>query len=154
MQAVGADFEVLKRIADTENARVLFSYGTGDQEGAGRWSAKRLDELCEGRDITAISHVRGSGYMFGLQSGLPVRGQTWRDVSALDFEGRLAAINDPETAAKLIEEAKQPKATGIPMTDVFFLGAGETPDYTAPAENNLQAIADAAGEHWSETFCA
>jgi N-acyl-D-aspartate/D-glutamate deacylase len=152
MQAVGADFDVLKRIADTENSRVLFSYGTGDQKGAGRWSAQRLDELCEGRDITAISHVRGSGYMFGLQSGLPVRGQTWRDVSEMDFEGRLAAINDADIAAKLIEEAKQPKATGIPMTEVFFLGAGDTPNYALPADENLQAMADAAGEHWSETF--
>ncbi|XOV86571.1 MAG: amidohydrolase family protein [Pseudomonadota bacterium] len=150
MQAVGASFDVIQRIADTENSRVLFSYGTGPQEGAGRQSAANLDKLCEGRNITAISHVRGSGYMFGLQSGLPVGGPTWRGLSRMDFAGRLAAINDDETAAKLIDEAKQPEATRIPMGSVYYLGSGETPDYTST--DSLQKMAESAGEHWSETF--
>lgn len=150
MQAVGADFDILKAIADTAGSRVLFSYGTSNQEGAGSLSAARLDELCEGRDITAISHVRGSGFMFGLQSNLPVKGETWQSIARLDLTGRLAAINDADTAAKMVEEAKQPKACRIPMDQVFYLGSGRTPDYTN--EQNLKAEADAAGEHWSETF--
>ncbi len=32
------------------------------------------------------------------------------------------------------------------------MGAGDSPDYTSPPENNLEAMAAAAGEHWSETF--
>jgi N-acyl-D-aspartate/D-glutamate deacylase len=150
MQAVGANFEVLQAVADTANNRVLFSYGTSPEEGAGKLAAKALDDLCEGRDITAISHVRGSGYLFGLQSGLPIDGPTWREVKALDLAERLTAINDSETAAKLVEEAKQPKATGIPMTNVFYLGAGATPHYTN--SESLATQAEAAGEHWSETF--
>ena len=58
MQAVGADFDVLRKISDTTNGRVLFSYGTGPQEGQGEASAKHLAQLCEGRDITAITQVR------------------------------------------------------------------------------------------------
>lgn len=150
MQAVGANFEVLQAVADTANNRVLFSYGTSPEEGAGKLAAEALDNLCEGRDITAISHVRGSGYLFGLQSGLPIDGPTWREVKALDLAERLTAINDSETAAKLVEEAKQPKATGIPMTNVFYLGAGATPHYTN--SESLATQAEAAGEHWSETF--
>ncbi len=150
MQAVGADFEILKAIADTADSRVLFSYGTGSQEGAGSLSAARLDELCEGRNITAISHVRGSGFMFGLQSNLPVKGETWQSVTELDLDGRLAAINNPETAAKMVEEAKRPKSCRIPMDQVFYLGSGETPDYAN--KQNLKASADEAGEHWSETL--
>jgi len=150
IQAVGASFDILERIADTENSRVLFSYGTGPQEGAGTRSAQALDKLCEGRDITAISHVRGSGYMFGFQSGLPVSGETWREVSKMDFEGRLAALNDDDTVAKLVDEARVDNATRIPMGQVFYLGSGDTPDYAS--EESLQAMADAAGEHWSETF--
>jgi N-acyl-D-aspartate/D-glutamate deacylase len=150
MQAVGANFEVLKAVAEASNNRVLFSYGTSPDEGAGQRAAEALDQLCEGRDITAISHVRGSGYLFGLQSGLPIAGETWVEIKTLDLAGRLAAINDPETAAKLVEEAKQPNATGIPMTNVFYLGAGITPHYTN--EESLEAQAEAAGEHWSETF--
>ncbi|MCH8257621.1 MAG: amidohydrolase family protein, partial [Proteobacteria bacterium] len=150
MQAVGAGFDVLEAIADTAGSRVLFSYGTGSQDGAGSLSATRLDALCEGRDVTAISHVRGSGFMFGLQSNLPVQGETWRSVAKLDLAGRLAAINDAETAAKMVEEAKQPKATRIPMDKVFYLGSGENPDYTH--QRDLKAEAEGAGEHWSETF--
>ena len=150
MQAVGAGFDVLEAIADTAGSRVLFSYGTGSQAGAGSLSATRLDALCEGRDVTAISHVRGSGFMFGLQSNLPVQGETWRSIAKLDLAGRLAAINDAETAAKMVEEAKQPKATRIPMDKVFYLGSGENPDYTH--QRDLKAEAEGAGEHWSETF--
>jgi N-acyl-D-amino-acid deacylase len=150
MQAVGADFEVLKAIADAADNRVLFSYGTGPDEGAGRRSAAALDELCKGRNITAISHVRGSGYMFGLQSGLPFQGETWRKVAGLDFDGRLAAINDEETVAALIDEARAPDGTRIPAERVFYLGSGATPDYASAV--SLKAMAEAAGEHWIETF--
>lgn len=148
MQAVGADFEILEAIAD--NSRILFSYGTQPEEGAGERSAAALDELAEGRDVTAISHVRGSGYIFGLQSNLPVQGETWSELSKLDFDGRLSAINDPVTAAKLLEEAKAPKATQIPLERVFYLGDDDTPAYTN--EVSLKQASEEAGEHWAETF--
>lgn len=151
MQAVGADFNVLRQISDTTNGRVLFSYGTGPQRGSGNQAAERLAELCKDRDITAITQVRGSGFMFGLQSNLPMGGETWNKLRGMDFEGRLNAINDPETYAKLVEEGKSSDRR-FPMSNVFYLGAEETPDYTTPPENNIGAIADAAGEHWIETF--
>jgi N-acyl-D-aspartate/D-glutamate deacylase len=150
VQAVGADFETLKKVADRAHNRVLFSYGTSPEEGAGERSAQALDRLCEGRDITAISHVRGSGYMFGLQAGLPVKGATWRKVASLDLAGRLAAISDPQTAADLVAEAKESGSTQIPLERTFFLGAGDVPDYTN--DQSLVEQAAAAGEHWSETF--
>ena len=148
MQAVGADFEILEAIAD--NSRILFSYGTQPEEGAGERSAAALDELAEGRDVTAISHVRGSGYIFGLQSNLPVQGETWSELSKLDFDGRLSAINDSVTAAKLLDEAKAPKATQIPLERVFYLGDEDTPAYTN--EVSLKQASEEAGEHWAETF--
>ena len=150
MQAVGANFQVLEAIADASKGRVLFSYGTGADKGAGTRAAQALDKLCEGRDITAISHVRGSGYMFGLQAGLPCRGQAWRELAGLDLAGRLAAINDNDTCARLIDEARQPNATQLPMERVFYLGSGDRPDYTN--EQSLKSQAEAAGEHWSETY--
>ncbi len=153
MQAVGADFEVLKAIADTTRGRILFSYGIGpDPEvGRGRLQAERLDDLCEGRDITAITQVRGSGYMFGLQSQLPFGGETWKQIRKLPLAGRLAAIRAAETAATLIEEGKATQWR-FDLEQVFYLGDGETPDYTAPTENNVAAMAEAASEHFVETF--
>ncbi|HEY5647329.1 MAG TPA: amidohydrolase family protein, partial [Pseudomonadales bacterium] len=150
MQLVGADFDCLRAVGDKPNARVLFSYGQSGVPGAGREAAKRLDALCEGRDVTAISHVRGSGYMFGLQAGLPFRGHAWRELYEKDLNGRLAAIRDPAFAARLVEEARLPDCARVVVNDVYFLGAGATPDYTNTV--SLTETADAAGEHWAETF--
>ena len=148
MQFVGGDFELYKAVADTANNRVLFSFGTAQDEGAGKRSADALDKLCEGRDITGISHVRGSGYMFGLQSALPAQGATWEEIRKLDLQGRLEAINHAETAVRLVGEAKQ--QDGLPMDRVFYLGSGEIPDYAN--KTSVKDVSDAAGEHWSETF--
>jgi N-acyl-D-aspartate/D-glutamate deacylase len=153
MQAVGADFDVLTKIEAASRGRILFSYGTGPDDNSGREQVARLEKLCEGRDITAISQPRGSGFMFGMQSNLPpVKGPTWSKIRKLDLAGRVAAISDPETTRSLVEEAKQEGATPVNMAQVFYLGTGESPNYTAPMDQNLAAVADAAEEHWSETF--
>ena len=148
MQAVGADFEILDAIAD--KSRVLFSYGTGTDDGAGERSAAALDKLAEGRDITGISHVRGSGLMFGLQSRMPARGKTWNGLMKMTLAERVEAISDADTAAKLIEEARLPEGSQLPIDRVFYLGDGESPAYTN--EVSLKQMAKEAGEHWSETF--
>ena len=151
MQAVGANFEVLKAMAETTRGRILFSYGTGPQEGSGKAQADNLAKLCEHGDLTAITQVRGSGFMFGLQSALPVQGETWDAVRKMKLPERLAAIRKPETRAKLVAEGKATK-NRFPLNNVFYLGNGETPNYTTPADENLEAQAAAAGEHWVETF--
>ena len=151
MQAVGANFEVLKAMAETTQGRILFSYGTGPQEGSGKAQADNLAKLCEHGDLTAITQVRGSGFMFGLQSNLPVPGETWDALRKMDLAGRLAAIRNAGTRAKLVEEGKAMKGR-FPMTNVFYLGDSETPNYTTPPDENLEAQAAAAGEHWVETF--
>jgi N-acyl-D-amino-acid deacylase len=150
MQAVGADFDVMKTIADNCHGRMLFSYGAGPGGNSGLQARDALDRLCAGRDITAITQVRGSGFMFGLQSNLPFQGETWNRLRKRSLSERLAAINDAETCASLVAEAR--KNDGKWMEQVFYLGAGESPDYAAGRENNLAAMAAASGEHWSETF--
>ncbi len=151
MQAVGANFDVLKQISDTTNGRVLFSYGTGPQEGSGEAQAKALAQLCKSRDITAITQVRGSGFMFGLQSNLPVPGETWAKVRTMDLEGRINALNDADTRAKLIEEGKATDSR-FPLNNVFYLGNGPVPNYAAGQEASLQSMSEQADEHWVETF--
>ena len=151
MQAVGANFEVLKAMAETTKGRILFSYGTGPQEGSGKAQADNLAKLCQHGDLTAITQVRGSGFMFGLQSALPAQGETWAALRSQDLAGRLAAIRDAATRAKLVEEGKAMQRR-FPMTNVYYLGDAESPVYTTPADQNLEAQAAAAGEHWIETF--
>ena len=148
MQAVGATGDVLKAIADQSGSRVLFSYGVGSDKGAGVKSAEGLDRLCEGRDMTAISQVKGTGFMFGLQCSLPFRGETWEKVRALDLAGRVAAISDPQTAAKLIAEGE----TRLLLEHTYYIGDGETPNLTAARNESVKDQAAARGESFVETF--
>lgn len=150
MQLVGAPHDELRAIADEGGARILFSYGVGPEAGAGVRAARVLDELVEGRDITAISQVRGSGFMFGLQAGLPISGDRWRALRRMSFEARLAAIHDPQIHAELVEEARG--QTRLPLEDVFYLGDAETPDYALPSRASVLSIMAVTGETFGELF--
>jgi N-acyl-D-amino-acid deacylase len=153
VQFVGDDPKALMAIVKSGRGRFLFSYGAGEDENSGAERREVLDRLCAGRDITAITQVRGSGGMFGLQSPqLPALGETWKRLTKMAFPERVAALNDPELSAKLVEEAKRQNPVPAEMKWVYYLGAGTSPDYRDTPENNLLAIAAAAGEHWSETF--
>ncbi len=144
--------KLLRDMAKTSGGRVLFSFGAGPERESGRSGAAYLDSLCEGGlDITAVTQPRGSGFIFGLQSMLPVGGHSWGELRRKDFAGRLAAIRDPDFCHKLIEDANRAKRSA-PPEQVFWMGTDETPAYTPSADENLAAIAKAAGEHWVETF--
>jgi N-acyl-D-aspartate/D-glutamate deacylase len=144
---------LLRDVADASGGRVLFSFGASPNPDSGKSAAGYLEALREGgRDITAVTQPRSSGFIFGLQATLPVGGGTWKELRKKDLAGRLAAICDSEMAAMLVAEARAKGSTRLPLQHVFWMGAGETPDYTAAPEDNLLALAEAAGEHWSETF--
>ncbi len=150
MQAVGASPDVLKAIADESDSRVLFSWGVGPEAGAGQASAKFLETMCEGRDMTAITQVRGTGYMFGLQSGLPFGGETWAKLREMTLDQRLAAISDGDVADRLIEEARA--KTHVPLKNVYYLGDAETPDYTAAVSDNVLKLLERTGEDFPTLF--
>ena len=144
--------KLLKDLASTTRDRILFSMGTGPDLESGKRVRGLLKELCsEGGDITAISQPRSSGFMFGLQSGLPFSGETWDKIRAMDLKGRLAAIRDQETRNKLIEEASGSKEH-LPYHLVFWLGDEETPDYAAGAEKCVAEMSKERGIHPSELF--
>ena len=148
MQAVGATGEVLKAVADQAGSRILFSYGVGADKGAGRASAQGLDRLAEGRDLTAICQVKGTGFMFGLQCSLPFRGEAWEKVRALDLEGRVAAVSDPLIAAQLIEAGE----TRLPLEHTYYIGDAETPNLTAPRDQCVKRVLAERGESFVELF--
>ena len=157
VQAVGAELGLLKNISDSTDGRVLCSYGAGGGDLAlAEQRRDALEAICAGRDITAITQVRGSGMIYGLQAGLPVRGATWGRLHRMaTLEERLAALNDPQTLDALVEEAKHhgfKENLGTPVERVYSMGNGLSPDYTAGEELNLVAMGKARGEHWSETF--
>lgn len=149
VQLVGSPMPEVAALADAGPGRVLFSYGTGPEAGDGQEAAARLDALCQGRNVTAIAHVRGSGYLFGLQAGVPILGDRWRALRQKDLAGRLAELRDGDARAALIEEGKAMGAK-LPLEQAFPLGTDKQPDYIGT--QSLGAIAEAAGEHWIETF--
>ncbi len=150
MQFVAAPHAEMRRIADETGVRILFSLGTGAEAGAGRKTSEALDALCEGRDVTAIAQTRGTGFMFGLQGGLPFSGDTWRRLRRVSFDERLAAIRDPETAAILIEEGE--RKLRFDLNDVYYLGESETPNYTQTTTSSVAQLVAATGETFVELF--
>ena len=148
MQTVGATEDVMQAMAD-EGSRLLFSYGTPPDEGAGSQRAAWLEQFSEGRDVTAITHVRSSGLLFGLSTRFPIRGQSWKQLSMVDMESRLQLIDDPDFVAKLIAEAEASEARNV-IGDLFYLGADEVPNYTET--RSVKTMAEEAGEHWVDTI--
>lgn len=145
--------KLIRDLAKTSGSRILFSFGAGQDPKSGRSGAAYLASLCEdGLDISAVTQPRGSGFVFGLQGMLPVGGRSWGELRRMDFEGRLKAIRDPDFCVRLIEDASSEETRSAPPQQVFWMGDGESPDYTAASDRNLEAMASAADEHWSETF--
>ena len=147
-QFVGAKLDDLKQINEASGARILFSYGVGPNQGDGAFSAGRLADLADGRDVTAITHVRGSGFLFSLQGLIPFRGPTWNLLRGADAAGRLAMIDDPDVAGALAAEGE----TRAPLGQIFYLGSGETPVYAARDEVSVDRLAADRGETFAELF--
>jgi N-acyl-D-amino-acid deacylase len=157
MQAVGAEFSLLRALADEGGSRVLFSYGVGPDGSLAPQRRRDLEALCQGRDVTAVAQVRSSGFVFGLQSAMPIatRADGWRQLKRMDLTQRLAALADPARVRALVDEARRdgfPELLGAGIERVFYMGDGATPDYAAGQSHQLLAMAAAAGEHWAETF--
>jgi len=150
MQAVGANPSVIRKMSYASNNRILFSAGGANEPGSGKRVAEHLDELCKDHDITAITQVRGSGFMFGLQSMLPFEGETWDELRKRDLAGRLTALQSDETVQKLVEQGK--KETWVPFRRVYYQGNGKTPSYTANINDNIAAQCQASGESHAEMF--
>jgi N-acyl-D-aspartate/D-glutamate deacylase len=146
--------KLLRDLARESGSRVLFSFGVGPDAESGERNAAYLESLREGGlDISAVTQPRGSGFVFGLASMLPAAGSSWGELRRRGkLAERLAAIRDPDFCQRLVEDAKGDRVRSAPMEQVFWMGAGDSPDYTVPDEQNLAAMAAAAGEHWSETF--
>ena len=115
--------------------------------------------LAEGIDITGLALPRSFGFLSGLKTNIMFMSPAWKELISLDVDSRLAAIQDADTRAKLIQEASEMGSSGdgTPSLDAwvsnfYWLGEGETPEYTKGADESLPAIAEANGEHPAETW--
>lgn len=152
---LGGDFEgeaaLLRKEARASGGRVLFSITAGAKDSSGRRVRDMLDAMhAENLDINAIAVPRGTGFVSGLQCGFPWRSEAWRQLAALTLEGRLAAISNGETVARLVAEARTQPETMV--DDLYWMGNGEQPNYVGGDDQSLAAMAAARLEHPAETF--
>ena len=151
-QHVGMRFDHVDHVAGATGARMLFnSTLQGFDDDAGRKRLAMIRKVAEGRDLSGVAQVRGSGALIGLQALVPGAGETWAKLRGMDLGGKLAAIRDAAFRARLVAEAQEPKGWARPGW-MYYLGDGLSPDHSQGSHNNLEAMAERAGEHWSETF--
>ena len=114
--------------------------------------------LAEGIDITGLALPRSFGFLSGLKTNIMFMTPAWKDLIKLDFPARLAAIQDADTRATLINEAREMggdnTGAGLDMwvKNFYWLGDGDSPNYTKGDDESLPAMAKAAGEHPAETW--
>ncbi|MCY3813843.1 MAG: amidohydrolase family protein [Gammaproteobacteria bacterium] len=152
------EMAILTKQGRAGRTRMLFSapYNPGtDGQGTG-YDAAIASMKAEGIDISGLTLPRSGGFLSGLKTdilfapgaGLRPRGTTaWGSLVKLDFEARLAAIQDADTRAKLVEEAKADPTIEERAANYFWLGDEDRPQYVKPAEQSLKSLAKAAGKH-------
>ena len=153
-QTVGIEWEHMGQVADTTGSRFLFNATiSGERDDkSGIRQRHGVDRLAQGRDLSGVCQVRGAGALFGLQAIVPTFGESWRKFRGLDLESMVAALADGVFRRQLIDEAKGSDRRWPDPAWLFSLGNGSVPDHSMGDHNNLLKMADAANEHWVETF--
>ncbi len=154
-----SEMALLREQALAAQTRVIFT-APHIPGGPGKANAYQdiIDSMrAEGIDITGLALPRSFGFLSGLKTNIMFMSPAWRDLISLDFTDRLAAIEDADTRATLIKEASEMGEGGTPplaswVSNFYYLGDGESPQYTKGADESLPALATAAGEHPAETW--
>jgi N-acyl-D-amino-acid deacylase len=109
------------------------------------------EEASRGGVINPQTTARGIALLFGIvHRTFFDRAPSWAALKDLDVEGRLAALDDADRRATLIEEAKA-HTPALDFDGVFVL-SGDEANYAYSEADSLGAQARAAGEHVAETF--
>ncbi|MAV24512.1 MAG: amidohydrolase [Gammaproteobacteria bacterium] len=153
-QSVGMQFDHIHHVQGETGARMLFnSTLQGFDENAGKNRLGAIAKIGKGRDLSGVAQVRGSGALIGLQGLVPGHfGEAWRKLRELDVPAKLAAIRDASFREQLISEARAFEGEWPKTSWMYFLGKGASPDHRQGDHNRLSDMANAAGEHWSETL--
>ena len=164
-----AELQLIKKQLTAARTRLLFSapWEPG-KDGKSAYQPAINDMQSHGLDVMGTTQPRAAAFLSGLKSnvlyGMRHKGQAWRDLRDLDFEGRLAAIRDSNMRARLIEEAKVMEGAqsigqtmtssrfSIPPAASFWMGDEDRPNYTGGSEMSLETLSTQANEHPAETW--
>ncbi len=159
-----SEMELLRQQAIAAQTRAIFTAPhVPGADGKANAYADHLEGMrAEGLDVTALTLPRSGGFLSGLKTNIMIMPPdelvpgsmtpAWKRLVALPFDERLAAIQDEKTRATLIEEGKEAKMVGMFAPNFYWLGDGDTPNYTKDASESLPELAKAAGEHPVETW--
>ena len=148
--AIENDLRILGREARAGDLRVLFS--VVETQSFGFADPHRIieDLRAEGLRIYGVTVPRSGGFVSTLQTDLFF--PAWTKLRELAVDQRFDAIRNEAFRAELIAAAKADPASEAVARGMRWTGAGERPIYTRPAEDNLLALAEAAGEHPAQTW--
>ena len=155
-----SELAILREQALAAQTRVIFTapHIPGTAGRANAYADTIESMLDEGIDITGLALPRSFGFLSGLKTNIMFMSPAWRELIALDFPERLAAIKNDETRTTLIKEANDMgQGNAGPSIDswvsnFYWLGDGDTPHYTKGADESLPAMAKAADESPAETW--
>ena len=153
---MAGDFEgelsLLEKEARATGDRVLFSITAGKGDGSGQMFNDRIAKMrAAGLDVNGIAIPRGSGMVCGLHNMTPWNHGAWKELGRMEFDARLAAIDDEDFCERLVADAEADRGF-LARKPVFWLGDGETPNYVFDETSDLATIAERAGETRAETF--
>ena len=128
-------------------------FSSAAEIGTERLNEKVSAMRAEGLNVTSVTVPRSGGGVGGLATDNFFRTPAWNALRELPLDGRVQAIRDPDTRAKLVAEVKAQGAGVVNgMQRWFYMGDGARPRYTQDLSENLTAMAEAAGEHPVETW--
>ena len=146
------ELELIEKQAETTGDRVLFSITAGRSDASGLLFTDRIAAMrAKGLDVSGVAIPRGSGFVAGLVNTLPWSFGSWKRLAAMDFEGRLAAIDDPAMQEELVRDAAADESF-FAKVPLYWLGDGETPNYLFGEGSLLSSMAAEADESPAETF--
>jgi N-acyl-D-aspartate/D-glutamate deacylase len=146
------ELQLIREQAQASGDRVLFSITAGRSNRSGQLFNDRIAEMrAEGLDVNGVAIPRGSGFVAGLVNTLPWHVGAWGEFRRLDFAGRLAALDDPDTFAALVRDAEAEDGVwaNVPL---HWIGDGDTPNYIWDESTLVSSLAAEAGETSAETF--
>jgi N-acyl-D-amino-acid deacylase len=108
-------------------------------------------EAAAGGELRPQTTARGIGLLFGLQHRTFFdRAPAWAELQALPLADRLAALEDPDRRARLVQAADG-NTPPLDWRGVYVLTA-DAVDYSADPASSLAAHAERAGESIVEAF--
>ena len=143
------EMAILTNQVRAAGTRILFSapYNPGPDGIGSGYDGAIAAMQSEGLDVNALTLPRSGGFLSGLTTGIAFTTPAWGKLRKLDFEGRLALIQDEDERAKLIEDAKKHPQVEEAAKNFYWLGDEERPKYARDASESLYSEAKAAGRH-------